>query len=44
MRGYPLHGYAITVAPGNTFTDGLERLVTRGDKPATLDSVELVGR
>jgi hypothetical protein len=43
MRGYPVHGYAITVAPGHTFTDGLESLVIRGDKPATLNSVELVG-
>jgi hypothetical protein len=43
MRGYPVHGYAITVAPGHTFTDGLESLVIHGDKPATLDSVELVG-
>ena len=40
---YPVHGYTITVARPHTFTDGMERPVIRGDKPATLNSVELVG-
>jgi hypothetical protein len=39
---YPVHGYAITVArPHIHRRHG--RPVIRGDKPATLNSVELVG-
>lgn len=43
LRGAPEHGYTLTVAPGETFTDGMEILVVHGDKPAVIDSVELVG-
>jgi hypothetical protein len=43
LRGAPEHGYTLTVAPGETFTDGMEILVVHGDKPAVINSVELVG-
>jgi hypothetical protein len=43
LRGAPEHGYTVTAAPGETFTDGMEVLVVRGDRPAVIDSVELVG-
>jgi hypothetical protein len=42
LRDVPEHGYSLTVAEGETFTDALESLVVEGDKPAVLDSVELV--
>jgi hypothetical protein len=37
------HGWAITKGVGETFTDGFEVLRLRGDRPAVLDSVALVG-
>jgi hypothetical protein len=37
------HGYSLTVAPGESFTDAMETLTVRGDRPAVIESVELVG-
>jgi hypothetical protein len=42
LRDVPEHGYSLTVAEGETFTDALESLVVTGDEPAVLDAVELV--
>lgn len=42
LKGAPEHGYTVTVAEGDTFTDALESLVVKGKKPAVIDSVELV--
>jgi hypothetical protein len=37
------HGYSVTVAPGESFTDAMETLTVSGDRPAAIESVELVG-
>lgn len=41
-RGMP-HGWAISKAVGEEFTDGMETIEVKGDQPVYIDSVDLVG-